>query len=73
MYGDIMEKVRQPGWYEMDWLGDGVWARTTFQEARMLQAKGWPVRFRNGVKVIKEWPFNPRYRQNFQKQPIYVE
>jgi len=74
MYGDIMEKVRQPGWYEKDWLGDGVWTRTDFQEARMLQAKGWAIRFRDQTgAVIKEWPFDQRRRKNFQQQPVYVE
>jgi hypothetical protein len=66
---DIMEKIRQPGWYEVHL--DGVWTRSTFQEARMLNAKGRAVRFRNDTSTIVEWPFHERRRENFKEQTIY--
>ena len=64
------DRIRQPGWYEMDVLGDGDWQHTTFQQARVLQAKGSAVRFRNKTRVIVEWPFNPQLIKDYDGQPL---
>jgi hypothetical protein len=65
---ELMEekRIRQPGWYEKDWDGDGVWTMASFQEARMLQAKGWSIRFRNKERVLVVWSFSQRRRRTFQ-------
>ena len=64
------DRIRQPGWYEMDVLGDGDWQHTTFQQARVLQAKGSAVRFRNKTRVIAVWPFNLKLSNNYYGQPL---
>lgn len=70
-YGPMEEdRIRQPGWYEKDVLGDGDWQHTTFQQARMLQTKGSAVRFRNKTRVIVEWPFNQQLSDNSYGQPL---
>jgi hypothetical protein len=67
---DIMEKIRQPGWYEV--YLDGNWTRNTFQEARKLNAKGWAVRFRNETSILVEWPFYDRRGENLGEQATYL-
>ena len=69
---DLMgEKIKGPGWYEKEWDGNGEWTLATYQEARMLQPKGWSIRFRNRNEVLVVWPFNQLRREGFANQKYY--
>ncbi len=65
----IGEKITGAGWYEKDW--DGEWAMATYQEARILQAKGWSIRYRNRNEVLVVWSFNQPRRDGFANQRYY--